>query len=84
MERYLISENDDLANLEKDRTEDKFVHPDFIPEIPGIETKADYRDIVGPQLAAQGYKPTVAWQGTAACQSVGRAKNVTATPRGVD
>ena len=42
-------ENDDLANLETDRTEKKLVHPDFIAEIPGIETGATYEDTVGPQ-----------------------------------
>jgi len=70
-------ENDDLANLETDRTEEKLVHPDFITEIPGIETEADYEDIVGPQSTSQGYKPTVAERIAAACQSAGRDKNVT-------
>jgi hypothetical protein len=77
-------ENDDLANLETNRTEDKLVHPDFIAEIPGIETEADYEDIVGPQSASQGHKPTVAQRVVAARQSAGRGKDVTATPRGVD
>jgi hypothetical protein len=77
-------ENDDLTNLETIRTEDKLVHPDFIAEIPGIETEADYEDIVGPQSASQGHKPTVAQRVAAARQSAGRGKNVTATPRGVD
>ena len=40
-------ENDDLANLETNRTEEKLVHPDFIAEIPGIEMEAKYEDIVG-------------------------------------
>ena len=43
-------ENDDAANLETDRTEDKLVHQDCIAEIPGIETKANYRDIVGARV----------------------------------
>merc|ERR1712194_877818 len=51
-------ENNDLANLETNRTEEKLEHPDFIAEIPGIETEVDYEDIVGPKSAAQGYKPT--------------------------
>ena len=45
-------ENDDLADLKTDRTEEKLVHPDFIAEIPGIEMEADYEDIVGPKSAS--------------------------------
>ena len=77
-------ENDDLDNLETDRTEEKLAYPDFIAEILGIETKADYEDIVGPQSASQGYKPTVAQRVAAACQSAGRDRYVTITSRGVD
>ena len=77
-------ENDDLANLETDRTEEKLVHPDFIAEIPGIETKANYEDIVGPQSTSQGYKTTVAERIAAACQSAGYDKSVAVTSRGVD
>ena len=69
--------NDDLANLETDRTEEKLVHPDFISEIPGIETEADYEDIVGPQSSSEGYKPMMAQKIAAACQSAGHDKNVT-------
>ena len=67
-----------------DQTEDKLVHPDFIAKTPGIETEANYGDIVGPQSVAEGHVPTVAQQVAAACQSAGHGKNVTATPRGVD
>ena len=74
-------ENDDLANLETDRTKEKLVRPDFIAEIPGIETEANYEDIIAPQSASQGYTPTVAQRVAAACQSAGREKNVTVTPR---
>ena len=77
-------ENDDLANLETDRTEEKLVHPDFVAEIPGIETEADYENIVGPQSASQGSKPTVAQRVAAARQSAGRDRSVTVTPRGVN
>merc|ERR1712086_891634 len=77
-------ENDDLANLETDRTEEKLVHPDFIAEIPGIETEADYENIVGPQSTLQGNKPTVAQRVAAARQSAGRDRSVTVTPRGVN
>ena len=72
-------ENDDLANLETDQTEEKLVHPYFIAEIPGIETEADYEDILGPQSASQGYKPTVAQRLATACQRAGRDRNVTVT-----
>ena len=73
-----------MANLETEQREEKLVHPDFIAEIPRIETEADYKDIVVPQSTAQGHKPTVAQRVAAAYQSAGRDKNVTATPRGVD
>ena len=53
-------------------------------KIPGIETEADYEDIVSPQSASQGYKSTVAQRVAAAHQSAGCDKNVTATPRRVD
>ena len=67
-------ENDDLANVETDWTDDKLVHQDFIGEIPGIETEAKYEDIVGPHLAAQGYTPTVTQQVAATCHSTGCTK----------
>ena len=67
-------ENDELANLETDRTEEKLGHPDFIAEIPGIETETDYEDIVGPQSASQGHKSTLAQQVAAARQSADRDK----------
>ena len=76
--------NEPLANLEIDSTEDKLVNPDFIAGIPGIETVAEYEDIVCPHLAAQCHNTTVALKVAATCQSAGRAKNVTATHRGVD
>ena len=44
--------SDDVSNLETDWTEEKLIHPDFIAEIPGIETKAVYEDIISPQSAA--------------------------------
>ena len=77
-------ENDDLANLEADRTEEKLVYPDFITEIPWLKTETDYEDIVGHQSASQEYKPTVAQRVAAARQSAGRDRNVTVTSRGVD
>lgn len=70
-------ENGALIHLETDRTEEKLVHPDFISEIPGIETEADYEDIVGPQSSSEGYKPMMAQKIAAACQSAGHDKNVT-------
>ena len=73
-----------MADLKTDRTEEKLIHPDFIAEIPGIKTEADYEDIVGPQSTSQGRKPMVAQKIAAAYQSAGRDKNVTVTPRGVD
>ena len=51
-------ENDDLAILDMDQTEEKLVHLDFIAEIPGIETETGYKDIVDPKAAAQGNTPT--------------------------
>ena len=50
-----------------DQTEDKLVHPDFIAKNAGIETEADYKDIVGPWSAAQGHEPTVVHRVTADC-----------------
>ena len=73
-----------LAKLEMNQTEDKLIRPDCIAEIPDIETKANYKDIMGPQLAAQSYKPTVAQQAVGACHSAGRAKSLTATSKGVN
>ena len=70
-----------MANLETDRTEDKLVHPDFISEIPGIDTEANYKDFVAPQSAAQVYKPMVAQQVAATRENAGLAKNVICTPR---
>ena len=77
-------ENDDLANLETDRTEEKLVHPDFIVEVPGIKTKANYEDIVDSQSESQELKPAVAQRVAAARQSTGHERNVTVTSRRVD
>ena len=41
-------ENNDLASLEKDWTEEKPVHLDFIAEFPGIEIEADYKTLWAP------------------------------------
>ena len=66
-----------MANLKTDRTEEKLVHPGFIVEIPGIETEANYEDIVDRQSTSQGYKPTVAQRAAAARQSADHDKKLT-------
>ena len=60
-------ENDELANLVMDWTDDKVVHPDFIVEIPGIGTEADYKDIFGLQSTAQDHTPKVAQRVASVC-----------------
>ena len=60
-------ENDELANLVMDWTDDKVVHPGFIVEIPGIGTEAEYKDIVGLQSTAQDHTPKVAQRVAGAC-----------------
>ena len=73
-----------MADLKTDRTEEKLMHPDFIAEIPGIKTEADYEDIVGPQSTPQGRRPMVAQRVAATRQSAGRDRSVTVMSRGVD
>ena len=69
-------ENYYLASLEMDLTGEKLVNPDFTAEIPCIETEANYKDIVGPQLAPKGNTPMIAQQVAVVCQCSGCEKDV--------
>ena len=50
--------NDNLANLEMDWTENKLIHPDFIAELPGIETETNCEGIMCPHSSIQDYTLT--------------------------
>ena len=55
-----------MDSFERDRTEEKLVHPYFMAEKPGIETEENYKDIVVPKSAAQSNTPIAAQRVAAA------------------
>ena len=46
-------DNDDLEEIELSKTNEKFVQPDFIAEVPGIAVQGDYDKIIGPKPDAE-------------------------------